>query len=282
MGLGLSDLYSYFYASEQTLHSTGVNGTLRFRVPYLTNSSLIFRWIYSQLNVEGSSANLIRQGPSLTFAYSDLARGGRAISTESGWSMLLSHRHFLLDMGNIAYRETQANLSTYWNSFTPGRSVFYLGANYSMVPESDTLPTVYATSTLAGPFNNVQAVNTAFLQRGYPSGTFLAREIINLNAEFRFPIWRAYTGFRSPPAFLQNLAAHLVFDASALDGLRSSRIAGSSVGTVKDVWFTGYGLELHTYTTLGFHVPVSFTLGLYFGENQDAGGELTPFFSLQF
>jgi|GEM_PF-2277859 len=280
-GAGVSDLYSYFYARDSTLQSTNGIGYMRFRMPWVNRMLVSFNWQYSQLIDESSSSSFIRQGPGVSVSYANRESQDLAISFEEGWNIRMGHKNFLPSLGNTSYRETTLNLGTYWSSFTPGRSVFFLGVNGAFVPDSDPLANVFATSTLAGPFNNVQAINTAFLQRGYASGSILAKKIVNINAEFRFPVAQVFRGFRSPPAFLRRLHANWVFDASMFEGIYATG-SGPSARTNFDKWVQGTGLELHTETNLGFHVPVAFTLGLYYGLNPEAGGgNITPFFSLR-
>lgn len=193
--------------------------------------------------------------------------------------MELGHSEYLEDLGNVDYGETYAHLGTFWSSFTPQRHVLYLGFNGSYAPE--LFNSLFQTSTLAGPFFNPQIVNTAFLQRGYPTGVFLARNILNINMEYRFPLFDIFRGLTGPPVFFKNIQAAFVFDASTLDGRYSETSTRGIRATDFGRFFTGYGLELESNMTAAFFVPVTFTLGLYYGEEQESFGGFTTFFNVR-
>ena len=277
-GVNFSDFYSYFYPTESSLRVTNASAFTSFRMPWIKNTRMSLRWLYSLIGTP-SGANLIRQGPRVDVSYRNVRSQPWAISGESGWGLSLTHKNFLPNLGNTAYRETSMNLSTYWSSFTPGRSVLFLGVNGSYVPASDTLPGFFGVSTLAGPFNSTQQVNTAFLQRGYGSGAILARQIVNINTEFRFPLANIFWGFRSPPAFLNRIYGHLVFDTSTFRGV--DYITGQSRGSNFDNWLYGTGLELQAEVSMFYQLPFTLTLGLYTGLNREVSSSLTPFFSIR-
>lgn len=277
LGVGVSDFYSYFYSTGQNLHFSNATFLSGYTFKSLDNLRLRFKWNYSALELAPSI--FIRQGPQLELGYSATKRERDGISPYRGWRSQLGHKNYLADLGNVAYGETYAHLGTFWSSFTPGRSVFYLGINGSYAPKLNN--GFFASQTLAGPFFSPQIVNTAFLQRGYPTGVFVARNIINANTEYRFPVWDMFSGFTSPPIFFKRIQGSLVFDATTLDGRYSSTRFATSQITEVGRWFTGYGLELETKVNMGFHVPVAFTLGVYHGEEIESFGGLTTFFNMR-
>ncbi len=277
MGVGVSDFYSYFYNTRSTLHFSNANLLLAYPLKFIDFTQVLFRWNYSSL--EFNNSIFIRQGPQLEVSYRNLKQNRDDISISSGVRSELGHKNFLADLGNERYAETYAHLGTFWSSFTPRRHVLYWGINGSYAPELTN--GFFATSTLAGPFFNPQITNTSFLQRGYPTGIFVARNILNSNLEYRFPIASYFKGYTTPPLFLKNLQGSVVFDATTLDGRYSSSQTNTSRLAEFGRWFTGYGLELETNVGVGFHVPITFTLGLYYGQEQESFGGFTTFFNVR-
>ncbi len=278
MGVAVSDVYSWFYPTETSLHYSNASGILGYRLGFLDNTQMLFRWNYSQLDF---NSNLyIRQGPELQFSYSDTKAKPQDVSASEGWRLQLSHQEFLPDLSNVEYGETSAHIGTFWSSFTPGRSVLYLGINGSYTPQLKN--PFFSPSTLSGPFFNPQIVNTAYLQRGYPTGVFLSLDaLVNTNLEYRFPIVDIFKGWTSPPLFFKRIQGNIVFDATTLDGLYRDREFSTSQFTEMGRWFTGYGMELESKVSVGFHVPVTFTLGLYYGQEEQAFGGFTTFFNVR-
>ena len=278
MGVAVSDIYNYYYPTDSALHYSNASALLGYRLSFLDNTRVLFRWNYSQLDF--GSRLFIRQGPQLQFSYADTQAKPRDISFSSGWNFQLGHRHYLADLGNESYGESYAHVGTFWSSFTPGRSVFYLGVNGSYTPQLTN--TFYSPSTLAGPFFNPQITNTAYLQRGYPTGVFLSFDaLVNANAEYRFPITDIFSGWTSPPVFFKNLQGSLIFDATTLDGAYNNSDFRSFQLTEIGRWFTGYGMELESKMNVGFHVPITLTLGLYYGQEEQAFGGFTTFFNVR-
>lgn len=277
LGVGVSDLYNYLYAARESLHYTNATFLMGYRLRFLDNVRALFKWNYSSLTA--TNTVLIRQGPQLELSYTNVRQNVGDVSPSSGWRSQLGHKQYLADTGNVDYGETYAHLGTFWSSFTPKRHSFYLGLNASYAPQLPSL--VFGSTTLAGPFFNPQIVNTSFLQRGYFTGEFLGSNILNANAEYHFPIFSFFTGTTTPPLFLKNLQGNFVFDATTLDGRYSSRRFGALPTELGQKIFTGYGLELESNINVGFHVPVAFTLGIYYGEKTDAYGGLTTFFNMR-
>jgi Tol biopolymer transport system component len=278
MGVALSDTYNYFYPTDTTLNFTNASAIFSYRWPFLDNFQSTFRWNFSQLAFGPDL--FIRQGPQLQISYSDIEQYAQGVSPHEGWRFQLGHREFLTDLSNEAYGETYAHLGTYWSSFTPRKHNFYLGFNGVYHPRLRNR--FFAPSTLAGPFFNPQIINTTFLQRGYPTGVFLAANgMVNINAEYHFPLFNIFRGWTGPPVFLRNITGNIIFDATTLDGLYSDSVLDIDRRADMGRWFTGYGLELETNVNMGFHVPVAFTLGLYYGQDQQSFGGFTTFFNVR-
>lgn len=279
MGVSLYDNYNYYYPTGGNLHFTNASALFAYPLKNFRNSQINFNWNYSQL-VDYNSRLAIRQGPQVQFSYANTRARPGDISLSQGWRMQLGHKEYLADFSNQAYGETYAHFGSYWSSFTPHRHVLYLGVNGSYTPQLKS--SFFSPTTLSGPFYSPQITNTVFLQRGYPTGGFLSfNGMINTNLEYRFPILDLFSGFTAPPVFFKTLQGGLVFDATTLDGAYSNSQLRSYQRAELGTWFTGYGLELESKTTIGFHVPISLVLGLYYGQNQQASGGFTTFFNVR-
>jgi hypothetical protein len=277
LGGAVSDIYNYFFNTGTTLHFTNAQFISSYRFDSKDIARIVFRWKYSQLDLNNNI--FLRQGPQLDFTYNKVKMRPNDISASSGWRLELGHRQFLSDLGNVAYGESLAHVGTYWSSFTPERHVLYTGVHSSYAPQLAN--SFFATSTLAGPFLNPQITNTSFIQRGYPTGVFVARNIVTTNVEYRFPMGDIFRGWTQPPLFLKNLQGHLVFDATSLDGIYSNSALRQSQGTEFGRWFTGYGIEFESNVQVGFHVPITLTLGFYYGQEEQAFGGFNTFFNIR-
>lgn len=277
-GVNFSDFHTFFYPTETSLRSTRASAWTGFPLPWLSSVRGQIRWSFNQLQ-RTTGAFFVRQGPRLSLSYSRTQAQSWAISREKGWNINLAYQQFLPEISNTPYREATLSLGTYWSSFMPGRSVFYLGLNGSFVPESDRLPSVFGVTTLSGPFINPQQISSAFLQRGYLSGSIVAQQIANINAEIRFPIADIFWGFRSPPGFLRRIYGSFVYDASIFRGFHN--IGGTSESTNFDEWIHGGGFELNSDVGVFFQLPLTLTFGLYHGLNKERQTGLIPFFTIR-
>ena len=277
LGVGVADIHSYFYSTQDVLHFSNYSALAGWRFGFSDKLKFLFKWNYSRLDF--TSNEFTRQGPQLQVSYSSVKQEGDQISASSGWNAQLGHKNYLADFGNTSYGETYAHLGTFWSSFVPDKHAFYLALNGSYAPKLNN--TFFATSTLAGPFQNLNSANTSFLQRGYPTGTFVAKNIVNTNAEYRFPLFSIFKGWTGPPVFFKNLHGSFILDATSLDGrFSSSKTKQLEFTEFGDKWFTGYGMELHSNMNVGFHVPIKLTLGLYYGQDPDSFGGFTTFFNV--
>ena len=277
VGLGLSDFYTFFYSTRSNLHISRANLMASYPLKFLDNTRVSLHWNYSVLDFQ--SYHFSRQGPQIDLSYGNVKQRANDISPSTGWRFQLGHKNFLSDLGNTIYEETYAHIGSFWSSFTPDRHNFYLGLNSSYAPQLRNV--FFATNTLSGPFFNPTLINRAFLQRGYPTGLFVARNIVNTNVEYHFPLISFYRGTLMPPLFLKNLKGAFVFDATTLDGRYSDKRSILPQTASMGRWFTGYGLELESSITMGFHVPVTFTLGLYYGHQRESFGGFNTFFNIR-
>jgi hypothetical protein len=126
----------------------------------------------------------------------------------------------------------------------------------------------------------VNLVNSNFLLRGYPSGEFVGRKILNGNFEYSFPLKELAWGYGTFPLFLRSLETVLFYDTMSVDGAGYRTDLGNANGyyvTRLDQFFSSTGVEFRMVTTAAYHLPVTFVLGGYYGLNQRYGGGFSPF-----
>ena len=223
----------------------------------------------SNQQISGDS-HLLRRGPQLEALYSN--RIQREFLTSTGWQARLGYKAFWPSQGNVSYTETYLRLKTYWSSFLSPRHSLYGGFNLVYAPDLYFPDHInFANTTLGGPFKNPNAINLESLQRGYPTGAFVARNIFNTNWEYRFAPFSIFRGFTEPPVFLKTLLTRLILDATTFDGVSFSRSsqAGFKMSQWGQNWFLGYGMELELNVDVGFYLPLVFTWGLYYGQDRD-------------
>jgi hypothetical protein len=277
LGFGGADVYTYFYSTDDVLHFQNFSSLINWRLWFNKKIQTLLKFNFSRLSFTNNE--LERQGPQVQVSYSDVKRKGNQIAASSGWNAQLGHKAYLSSLATTAYDETYAHLGTFWSSFLPTRHALSWEINGSYAPLLNN--TFFATSTLAGPFQNLNNSNTSFLQRGYPTGTFIAKNIANTNLEYHFPLFSVFRGWTGPPLFFKNLQGSFVFDATTLDGrYTSSKTKNLEFTEFGRRWYTGYGMELHSNMNVGFHVPIKLTLGLYYGEDRDSFGGFTTFFNV--
>lgn len=271
LGASYEKYQSYLGASDVTLESQ--------EAMVSASTPLGNRWQNLTLNFAWENTSgyqkVNRMGPEIAYKYSRLAapRAGKI-----GYQVDLSHTQYLKSGDYLAYGRTAANLLTQVN----------LGRNHKLA--------INARGALAPdmPFNRVIAIGdrslggnylvnlaySPFLLRGYPSGTFVGRKILNANIEYVLPAWELSRGFGTLPIFLRNLELAFFADALSVDGgafeISSLRYRRSGLSE----FYVGSGAELRLSTNAAYHLPVTFTFGLYYGANQRFGGGFSPFIGI--
>ena len=122
----------------------------------------------------------------------------------------------------------------------------------------------------------VTIINSSFIMRGYPSAAFVGRQLYNTTLEYRFPMLDIFKGKSYFPLFFRNLNASWFIDGISVDGAYFDPTRGFQLSKVEETYWST-GLEFHLNTTLAYHLPLSTTLGLYYGFSEEAGGGFIPF-----
>lgn len=277
LGVSAAQVYRYIYDSKSSLKDTGASASARSFIPGLSQ-----RWTLGleidTFTTELLSSSIRRTGPAIFLSYNNSRRLGLEISPEHGTSLSLSHQSFIKEWGNIGFEKTNASGRFYFSKWLPERHVLFSQINATYAPQLNR--TTLFTSTIGGNFISNTLI-PPFLMRGYPTGTLLGNNVMVGNLEYRFPIKNIYSGWGTTPVFFKQLHGSLVADTVSLDGLQYSFNRNSYVRSrFGDQWHMGYGAEAHLSCTLGYYLPVTFTFGIYFGENKDiAKDAMSTFFS---
>lgn len=145
------------------------------------------------------------------------------------------------------------------------------------------LDSIFIGDTNLGANYYTNLVNSSFLLRGYPSGTFVGRTMTVTNFEYTFPLYDIYSGFTTSPVFLNEIYSSIFIDALTVDGAAYSQDQNAFI---RKEWgkefFASAGTELILSTTLGFHLPAYFKIAYYYGFDAKYQGGSSLFLSFGF
>ena len=271
IGLSYDKYQSYLGASDLSLESQ--EAILSF------SSALGNRWQNLRLNLlwESTTGSQVasRMGPELAYTYHRLTapRAGQI-----GYQIDLSHTQYLKSHDYLAYGRTAAHLKM--QTALTNDHKLAVDIRGALSPEMPFDRVISLGDRSLGGNYLVNLANSEFLLRGYRSGTFVGRKALNANIEYILPDWELSRGFGTFPFFLRNLELALFADALAVDG------RGFEVSSLKyrrsglNEFYVGSGAELRLIANAAYHMPVTFTLGLYYGANERFGGGFSPFLGI--
>lgn len=228
--------------------------------------------IYSE--TQGLRSKYKRMGPEARLEYSGLSSPYRG---KVRWHLEGSHRQFLEQDGYLAYGRSYAHIAMLANI---GSHKLGIQARGAVSPELGLGNVIELGDRNVGGNYLVNLANSSFLLRGYPSGTFVGRRIVNGNIEYVLPASEIGAGFGTFPLFLRNLELAAFFDAMAVDGAGFNTKRGGYIRSHLREFYTGAGAEIRLNTTMGYHLPLAITTGLYYGLNSDYGGGFTFFLGI--
>lgn len=275
VALSTSEFQNFLPGANLTLtnryHSAELGG-------YLSSQS---NWRGSVLYVYDEMISTARSlrgtGPGIATQWVSKAKAGRGAPQAA---TALRHIEFLKSGDNYTFGKTTGSLQLASSLFLSGSHNFSWTTRASHSPEmrlSDSI--LLGDKTIGGNFL-VNIINSSFVMRGYPTGAFVGRSLINTSFEYQFPLLDIYKGWGTFPLYLQNMSGLIFAEGVGVDGgyfdpelevYRASPIEDS-------FWSTGF--ELRWNATAGYHLPITFIFGMYYGFNPSAGGGLTPFISL--
>lgn len=249
--------------------TTGVSLVGKFYLPGLGENwsgGLGARYLSTDL----LSETLTRGGISASVAWSNATQKGLEISPEKGGSFSLTQTQYIPDWGNISYEQTSLRGTYYFSKWLPERHALALSSQVTLMPRLNR--NLLGQSTYGGSYQSA-VLQGGLLMRGYDTGTFIGRNLVSATAEYRFPIAYVYRGFGTTPFFIQRVHGDVFVDALSLDGIffdpAERRYRSEKLGRV----FMGSGVEFKADTTMFYHLPVQFTLGLYYGFDRQAASD---------
>ncbi len=278
ISLSAADIYSYLYANEQTIRNSQLGLGTSFFLPGLSNSwrgRLGWNYIFTQNPAVLNGA--VRQGPYLGFSYSNLAQRGEQITPENQGEVRIQHTHYLGGLGQIDFPQTTADLVYYWHPGIWDRHTLMLRSNSAFSPDNRSI--LLGTTPVGGEFA-ASLIQTRYITRGYPPGEFLGWSVATANVEYAFPLNHPFVGSDIKPLFSRVWSAAVVFDALTLEGGYFDKNTRRFQRTRLGKFFYGAGAELRVDTTLFYHLPATFRLGLYNGFDESAYGGVWPFFGM--
>lgn len=261
-GLQAFQTNSYFVSTANALTNSGALLSVYpnlFKLSPSVSGSLNWKFLSTDLT---NSTNVKRTGPGLMFSYQDYSMGGDQVSPEEGSAYFVGATQYLQQNNYLDHAQYVAGLTNYFSRWLPERHSFMTKVNAVYTPED--ISSLLGSSTLAlMPLQDSSSAN--YVMRGYSTGHFLGRTLVNMNLEYRFPIRNIYRGSGTDPLFSRRLHGALVADALSLEGLayRSGDQVFESVSTNR--YFTSAGAELRLDMTLGYAIPITFVFGGYQG-----------------
>ncbi|NQZ02415.1 MAG: hypothetical protein HRT45_17285 [Bdellovibrionales bacterium] len=280
-----SEFQDYQPAIDVTYTNRFASTGLGFRLPWASvrwRGSLggRFREAFQPLN-DGDTRVLRGVGPSIGISFSPGRTAENVTQQFPGQTAFsLFHTQFLEGGDNYNFGQTRFSLGHAWTSFLPNRHSLVFQAKGSYAPDmilggTDDQVLALGDRTLAGNFL-VTIINSSFIMRGYPSAAFVGRQLYNTTLEYRFPMLDIFKGKSYFPLFFRNLNASWFIDGISVDGAYFDPTRGFQLSKVEETYWST-GLEFHLNTTLAYHLPLSTTLGLYYGFSEEAGGGFIPF-----
>ena len=271
IGLGYAKAQTYLGASGSILEAQRADLNFRQNWP-LGTKRFASRFGATWLDTTSSVASYRRAGPVAGFSTSTLD------SPLGAWHALqleFLHQEFLNQPGYYAYGRSSLNLT---NTAQLGG-----GHRVSLVTRGVLSPRLPLSSVVTLGERNVggnfmvNLVGSDLMMRGYPSGNFVGRKVINANLEYAFPMVPLDRGWGTLPLFLRNFEIALFLDAMAVDGgAYNYDRKGYELSRLSHP-YTGTGAELRLISSVGYHLPLTTTLGLYYGTDLTHGGGLSPF-----
>ncbi|MCB0391211.1 MAG: PD40 domain-containing protein [Bdellovibrionales bacterium] len=240
-------------------------------------------YIYAQTDLS-ANVSLKRMGLSTGITYSSSGHFNRQPRDNIFTGSLYYQKYFDQDE-YINYERFFSTLRFDLKKPLKSRHTFSTQLVNSYAYEMGLGTSYYIGDTNLGANYIANLVNSSFLLRGYPSGTFSGRTMSVLNFEYAFPIKDIHSGFTTSPLFLNDTYLSLFVDVLTVDGFANG-VENKRAFIDRTRWgediFTSTGAEFILDTTLGFHLPSYFKLALYYALDEKYQGGFTGFFTFGF
>lgn len=268
----------YLGASDATFEKTNLGGQLLGPIPALSQ-----RWTvgtgYSKSTSKLGRSRDQREGPEAFINYTSLL--DRRYS-EFGKLFSLSFQKFLSGPDRVNYDRLAFSLGKKHTMPFKGDHSLWLGLKGSFANDLPIADLLNFGDRSLGANYLVNLTESQYLYRGYPSGSLVGRQLLNSNLEYRFPVSDMYFGNGTTPVFFRTLSGVLFVDAMAVDGayydLKASDPSYRRT-EISEVHFSTGG-ELRLDTTLGYHLPLTFILGGYYGLSRQMGENFSLFIGI--
>lgn len=277
----LDALDEYDRLSATTLrHSTAAVASAASYLPGLSSSwTGGLGWRYDQTQYANRRPR-VRNGPQIFFSYKDYSQKGIEISPESGGALKVAYTKFLEGVGNIAYDRIDVNGRYYHSKWLPKRHVLAPSLRATIEPGLKDI--LLGTSSISN--GQIEStLNARHVMRGYDPSVFIGRNMISSSLEYRFPIANTYRGAGTTPLFFKRFHGAVMADAITMDGVYLDNVQESYEPTrIGGRMFMSTGVEVRADSTIGYHLPVMFSLGLYYAFDDRAGNRSPiPFLGFQ-
>ncbi len=251
--------------SQETYQSQ--TGSLLVQQPLFRKKHQI-SWGWAFHNRIDSLFSKKRSGPSLSYFYNNSSFSLERSTPISGQTIGISYIDYLSEYSDINYKRYLFSANQYFQN---------VSFNFRGLHLSDSVSPIYGATTANSPYQ-ISLLNKNFLMRGYPSNEFIFRSGINLTLEYSLPLQNIYKGFGGTfPLFFKRTYANVFMDSLIMDGLFYSKNQGRYLTASKSQWFHGSGVEINVDTTIGYHLPFTVFLGLYYGLTDKAHGGFKTF-----
>jgi hypothetical protein len=272
---------SYLGASDLTLENQTIGMNLGFfpsgRSKYWHAD---FGGNWTQTSTPGFA--LRRLGPAASIGYSRLDDP----FSNWGWAFNLKHHEYLKQDGYVDYGISTGLLAL------RSKAPFFKSHQISAQIRGAVAPKMPFGTVIALGERNLGAnylvnlTGSDFLLRGYASGTFIGRKVVNGNFEYKFPLGDVYKGSGTMPLFFKSLEGVLFYDTMAVDGaafrVDDNPAAQGYYRSRMREFYSGTGGELRLNLTAAYHLPVTITAGFYYGLKEQYGGGFTQFFGISY
>ncbi|HMN68735.1 MAG TPA: hypothetical protein PKC28_09390, partial [Bdellovibrionales bacterium] len=276
IGLSYARSVSYLGASGLTLENQSAGLAFANRWPFNSRYAL---WSIGGVwdETEGIVSTYKRMGPEFTWTYSKLSS---PTVDRLGVHAELSHREYLPQDDYLDYGRSYAFLAAQLDLWQGHKAMLQTRAALS--PNMPFGHVIDLGERTVGGNYLINLANSQFLLRGYPSGTFVGRKAVSGNFEYALPALDLDRGLGSFPLFFRSLELAFFVDTMAVDGAGYRPDFNVYTRSRLREFYTGTGAELRLATTTAYHLPLSLTLGAYYGLNDRFGGGFTPFLGIGF
>lgn len=238
-GGGISARWPFFFGKSEWSFSTAVVGTQR-------------TWFTAQSK---------QWGPSFSINYSNTSQTAVQISPEAGGTFNFAWTPYQKGGDLQSFNLVSAGATRYFSKWLPKRHALMtrLQAQYidQYVPNANLESSTSSAS--------IQGAPSGYLMRGYVSGAFLGKSLVNTNLEYRFPLTNLYRGTKRA-LFFRRVVGAFVADGILLRGFvyDTKSSPPTLVGHNARKGFWNFGLEARLEMNLGYHFPMNFVAGAYF------------------